>query len=439
MKTSDLSFDRTPPYAVPLRFMLAAPIFGVAAGLVIAATGADLLASRWIPAMLGITHLVTLGVLAMTMFGAAQQILPVLAGADVPASRHTSRFVFLFLVPGAALLALGLFLSQAAVTGAGLVLAGSATAVFLLTSGYAITKSPVHTPTVPAMRLSLVCLAVTLATGLHLAAAHAGMGPPLLRPLTDIHAAFALVGWVGLLIIGVSYQVVPMFQITPDYPPLITRLLAPGIFVLLVVFGAGAISTEPWAWPLRLAAEGTLLTLLALFALVTLDLQRRRKRKVSDITLSFFRTGMACLLACVPLWLWLRFLPTGPSAPRIEIALGAIYIGGFALSVVNGMLYKIVPFLAWLHLMRASQQPGAKPYRVPNMKTFIPEKRMRRQLHLHHATLAAGTVALLLPAILPLAGLLLAASCALLAVNLFTAAHRYRIAHGAIDERPSTG
>lgn len=428
----DLSFDRTPPYAVPLRFMLAAPLFGVVAGLALIAGGADLLATRWSPAALGFTHLITLGILAMTMFGATQQILPVLVGVDVPATRHMSRLVFWLFAPGVALLAAGLYLTQPASTGAGLFFIGSGAAVFLATAGWPAVKSPVRTPTVPAIRLALVSFAITLGTGLHLAAAHAGLTPVLLRHLTDLHAAFALVGWVGLLVIGVSYQVVPMFQITPDYPSRFARPLPYAVFTLLVLFGIGAAFAQPWAWPLRLAAEGGIVLLFALYAFVTLDLQRRRKRKVSDITLSLFRTGMVALIACVPLWLWLRLLPTGAFTARIEIALGACYLGGFALSVINGMLYKIVPFLAWLHLMRASQQPGARPCRIPNMKTFIPENQMRWQMHLHHATLAAGVIALLWPVTLPLAGITLALSCALLAANLFTGAYRYHIAHTQI-------
>jgi len=43
------------------------------------------------------------------------------------------------------------------------------------------------------------------------------------------------------------------------------------------------------------------------------------------------------------------------------------------MSVVQGMLYKIVPFLVWFHLFRGGVKTG-----VPNMKKIIPEARIVR-------------------------------------------------------------
>ncbi|MCK7498192.1 MAG: hypothetical protein MZW92_51665 [Comamonadaceae bacterium] len=45
--TVGIAFDQAPPIAVPLRFFLTAPLFGCLAGLLIAWSGGDVLASRW--------------------------------------------------------------------------------------------------------------------------------------------------------------------------------------------------------------------------------------------------------------------------------------------------------------------------------------------------------------------------------------------------------
>lgn len=58
-----LSFDNAPPLSVPARFFVAAPGYGVLAGLLVLLQGQDLLLSRWSPAMLALTHLLTVGVL----------------------------------------------------------------------------------------------------------------------------------------------------------------------------------------------------------------------------------------------------------------------------------------------------------------------------------------------------------------------------------------
>jgi len=75
-----LSFEQAPPFALPLRFFLTAPLFLLAAaGLIVWAPEA--LASRWTPQALALTHALTLGFLAMVMLGALMQMLPVVAGA----------------------------------------------------------------------------------------------------------------------------------------------------------------------------------------------------------------------------------------------------------------------------------------------------------------------------------------------------------------------
>ena len=62
-----------------------------------------------------------------------------------------------------------------------------------------------------------------------------GIALPDARKLAAAHVSLMLGGWVLLLIVGVSYQVVPMFQLTPNYPKWLTATLAPAIFGSSVV------------------------------------------------------------------------------------------------------------------------------------------------------------------------------------------------------------
>ena len=54
-----LSFEQSPPISAPLRFFLTAPLFGMLAGALLLWGGPDLLASRWTPGALALTHLIT--------------------------------------------------------------------------------------------------------------------------------------------------------------------------------------------------------------------------------------------------------------------------------------------------------------------------------------------------------------------------------------------
>ena len=90
--------------------------------------------------------------------------------------------------------------------------------------------------TARAMRLAALMLAATVLLGLALLSNHAfGWWLQARETLADLHLTWGLLGWVGILVVGVAYQVVPMFQLTPAYPARLTRWLAPLLFGLLLV------------------------------------------------------------------------------------------------------------------------------------------------------------------------------------------------------------
>ena len=88
------------------------------------------------------------------------------------------------------------------------------------------------------LRVAVLGLLVTMVLGASLAVT-LGLGVNLptswsLLALINVHVALG--DWeVGalMLVIGVSYLVVPMFQLTPSYPEWLTRLLPVGLFVVL--------------------------------------------------------------------------------------------------------------------------------------------------------------------------------------------------------------
>lgn len=407
-----LSLDQTPPLSVPAPYLLIAPWFAAAAGIWLA-LAPEGFAGRWFPAALGATHLLTLGFMGMTMLGAFQQLLPVLLGAPLPRPRTVAAAVFLPLAAGTVLLAAGLGSGQTAPLHGAMGLLSIALAGFLPVAGRALLRAPVIAGTSLAMRFALVALGVTVVLGLYLAAGHAGLG--ISRALTDVHVTWGFVGWIGLLVAGVAYQVVPMFQITPDYPPALMRWLAPALFAGLVLWSV-AWAVFPAAAPL-LAWVPALA--LAVFAGATLYLQQKRRRRLPDVTVAFWRLGMISLLAAVLLWAvhpW----------PGSNLLLGVVFLVGFGMSVVSGMLYKIVPFLVWLHLNNRVLEFPALRGRIPPMKHIIGERPARWQFRTHALAVVLLCTASLWPAATRPAGALLALAAAMLGVNLAGALWLYR-------------
>lgn len=420
MALPGLSLEQAPPLSVPLRFFLTAPLFACLAALLLLFAGPAALASRWSPALLAITHLLTLGFVTMSMMAALLQMLPVLAGSAVKQPRLVAWLVHAPLSAGTLLLAIGFASGWKIALLASLPLLAWAVLAFILIAASSLARNAARNATISAMRLALGALAVTALLGLTLAAIltdHAAL--PALK-LTGLHVAWGLIGWVGVLIIGVAYQVVPMFQMTPAYATRITCWLTPWLLIMLLLWSFTfwwAEGNAKWVALLGLAPG------LTGFALATLSLQHKRRRRVPDITLLFWRLGMASLLTASGIWLVAQFSPALSAAAFYPLWLGVLWIVGFTMSAINGMLYKIVPFLIWLHLQ--SQRPVRGT--IPNTKEIIPDKIARRQLWAHVATLALllGAAALPKPLVY-MAAITWCASSALLAWNMFRAYRLYR-------------
>lgn len=385
MKITSLSTDQAPPIDVPLRFFAVAPIFVVLAALLLAVGGSGPFADMRSPALLAATHCITLGFMAMVMLGAIQQLLPVVIGSPMPASRLVAWFTFLPLMAGTLLLSGGFMLGKPELLNFSWPLLGLAFLVFIAASLTSIVRATAKNATKTALLLSILSLAGAVAFGILLARGYAAGLPLPYAKLATAHISLALGGWVLLLAIGVSYQVIPMFQLTPNYPKWLAAGLVPAIFTVLLLNLALLLPETVPSWA-KYMAEILFWLLAVCFAVVTLMLQNQRRRRVPDVSLSFFRLGMASLLLAALLSPAAMLWPVAHNYLRTLSIL--VFLLGFGMSTVQGMLYKVVPFLVWFHLFRGGVKAG-----VPNMKEIIPEPWMWRHLCLHGVTLLAALLA----------------------------------------------
>ncbi len=439
---ASLSLDQAPPISVPFRFFLTAPLFIFCAGLLLLIYGPDALISRWSPVTLALTHLVTLGFLASVMCGAVMQILPVLAGSSVPASLWVSRLVHLLLTIGVILLISAFLFSFSSWMGLAMLSLGSAFLIFIVSVSIALWRVKIPNETVIGMSVAVASLSITVVLGLVLAASFIWpIGYGFVHTLTDSHMGWGLMGWVGLLVMGVAYQVVPMFQMTPEYPGWMAKYLTRSLFAACLMWGVltfahGFSLLSPlWAdcW-LLLMAVGYLS-----FAIMTLNIQNRRRRRLPDVTLKFWRVGMLSQMAAFLLWVWGPFWAEVIGEQARLLLLGGCLLVGFAFSVINGMLYKILPFLSWFHLQhRSIALLGYGGVKIPNMKEFLPDKLAKQQYIAHLLVLLLFVMAVLLPEFFsrPL-GLAVCVSSLLLEYNLIQAVVRYRTINRAITIKNS--
>ncbi|OOZ36880.1 Crp/Fnr family transcriptional regulator [Solemya velesiana gill symbiont] len=300
LNTANLSLEQAPPISVPFRFFLTAPLFGIGAGLCLLVFGPDVLLSRWNSVTLSVSHLITLGMLAMVMCGAMLQMLPVLAGSPVPGVVLVGTAVHLLLVLGTVFLAVGFLRVDTLWMLLAMGALGGGLGLFILGIGIALWRVRFPNFTVTGMRLAVIALVVTVFLGVTLVGGVSGLWKmDFLMHMADVHLGWWLLGWVGLLLIGVSYQIVPMFHITPKYPLWMRKGLVPLLFFAIVAWS----TFEVLAWEsaeIRVWRDGMLLILASafiLFVVTTYLLIRQRKRKVPDITLMFWRLGLLAAVA----------------------------------------------------------------------------------------------------------------------------------------------
>ena len=416
-----LAYALSPAPGLPLRFLLAAPWFGVLAALALLAAGASTFESRWTPSALGATHLLTLGYLGMAMAGSMLQLIPVVTGIALPFSRAAGAFAWSALAAGAVLLASALGLNATSLFAPAALLLALAFATLGGGIAAALVRpaSAAAMPMVRGMRLAGAGLFVTVVLGVVLALALGGVLSAPVFMLANLHAAWGLLGWVAMLIAGVAFQVIPMFQSSRLYPPPVAKWGPLVLAGLLCAWSAAWVAGHAGA---QLAAM-LLGALLTGFALLSARLLASRKRPQPDVTTLYWRLSLASLAASCALYLL-------PDSQQAQLVVGIVFVGGFAMGAVNGMLYKIVPFLLWYHLQH---DPRATKGAVPSIRVILPDALARRQFWWHAAALPALAGAVYLPWLARPGAALLGVASLLLALDLARAALLARTTRSAFQ------
>ncbi len=413
MNFTGLSLDQAPPLSAPARFFITAPIFGMIAALLMLWTDPLLLLSRYSIESIAITHFFTIGMFSIVMLGALQQMLPVLAGVSLPKAAATAAFSHIFIVFGTIFMVLGLWLHNQLFTILAAVGLGVGFFSILIVIVLAMKKITFFTPTVKAMMTAVAFAFVIVLLGLHLLGAHAtnNLGN-MHMALANIHSVWAIFGFAGILIIGVAFQMLPMFYVTPHFRKFYNNVVIP-----LIMFGLSAWMISQIYLP-EFAITGKLVVTLFFLAFATAIIKKlkERRRPVMDVTVWYWILSAVSLALGMLLWIADSYLETD-----VIMIVAVLIGGGFILSVMNGMLYKIIPFLVWFHLN------GSGYMNIPTMREMIYEKMAKIQFGLHLLTLISFISFFWIPFMLKVAAIILFFSMLLLEINLLIALNHYRI------------
>ena len=416
MFNQGLSLDQAPPISVVLRFFLTVPLFGVLLAILLIAAPADILTPNH-PLSLGAIHLIFLGVITMSMLGALFQMQSVLGGRPIPAPLGNGLIIHTLFTAGVFALA-GAFVFTNAVL---FVIAGvTLGAAILYTANLVLPLlfGTITHDTLRGMRLALISLALTAVLGIVMATAYANDSFSASHgAIRTSHYSLGLIGWIGALIIAVAFQVVEMFYVTTPYSTWCKRN---GFRIIALSLGGKIVwlfLSLPYLW----VFDAILAALLSGFVVTTARRLRERKRRVSDVSIWFWGAGIALLESALIFHLSYLY-----SENQLLESAALMAFSLFALSIILGMMSKIVPFLVWFHLNAQGYMDG------PIMSNVIPSARTKTLFFLFLLSSACTFGSLFYLPLLQLAGIGLLALFTLLGANLVYAVRLYRhtLSHG---------
>ncbi|EDP74735.1 hypothetical protein [Hydrogenivirga sp. 128-5-R1-1] len=355
MTPGALSLLYAPPFSIVARFFITASILGLGGSIL---SLCMLLSGEF--SLQALVHIFTLGFAAMTMVGALFQMLPVVAGAVIENPLPKAAYTHITLLSGTLLLVAGFLYGNKLLLSSGLILVALSVLFIAPLMLYKLFKLKSYTPTSMGMRYALGSFIAGTLVGMALVTSLLGKLEINYLRFAEAHFSFMLFGWVGILIASVAFQVIEMFFVTPPYPKRYANAFHPVVVALLLLY----IVLEWWLFKALLSL---LFISFAFFIVVRL---RERRRKIPDPLISLWYTGMLFLTASMLLYPFVDFGSKG-------FLLFLLLYGVFVHSIILAMMYRIIPFLVWLHLSNMGV-PDA-----PTMHEVIRPKKVWIQFYMH--------------------------------------------------------
>lgn len=385
-----LAAAHAPDVSLPLRFILSGIVALVAYGALMLFRPEALTAHHYNPYALAATHLVVLGWMLSVVAGALYQLVPVALETRLCHAR-LARWHFALHVVGVPGMVWAFWKSEVRLVA----WFGTAVAMGVGCLAWNLARTLRRSPHRNAVWLgiasSVFWLVVAMLAGLCVVASKLWQFTPF-NPLSQMHAhAHAgVLGCFVMLIVSVSYKLVPMFALGEVRHERRARrsviLLNAGT---AAVFAAVLLDSKLKPLAALLACAG-----LVLYALELRAILRARKRRELDLGLKCFLGGVALLAPVGVTGVALSWpgLPANAFTSRLENAYGLLALLGVVSLTVLGMLHKIVPFLAWF----AAYSGKVGQFKVPKLGELYSHRLQAASIAAYAAGLAALTAGTLL-------------------------------------------
>jgi len=312
-------------------------------------------------AVAGWVHLFLLGFVMVIIFGAMAQLIPVVL--EVGHAIVDLYYVILpLLVIGTITMVLGFWIEPALLSYGGLLVLSSMI-IFAVEAFATLKKAEIKTLTVKTIAVSNSFLLLGILTGFAIALGLSGAVTINIDTMLKAHVYAVLGGFVLLTIMGLSLTLIPMFSLAHGFDETPIKrgfnLVAIGVSIVFI----GALITVDW-----LQFLGYIVTLIGVgfYIYQIYIIYKLTVRKEMDIWAKSMFVGFGSLILSILLGV---IYLLGASAPWLH-ASAWFFMLGFIGFLINGHLYKIVPFLVWFERFA----PLVGKEKVPMLHEMYPKE-----------------------------------------------------------------
>lgn len=390
MQSSSIASSYSPPFRIVAKYFISAIVSFVVMNLMLTINYNDINGHHFQPKILSITHIATLGFITMIIFGAMFQLVPVVLEVKLFSTLLAEIQFWIYLAGVMGLVYKFWYFGSELSFTLPAILLNAAMFIFAFNIIASMIKVKNWNITGTFLAAAIFWLIVTAIAGILLTV---NLDHPYIKinhlQYLKLHANVAFIGWVTMVIMGVSFKLIPMFTLSHGYELTLARWA-----FALINFGLLGIN-----WIMHYADTGiynlifgiaiTIGLILYLFQILIII--KRRIRKKLDVGLKFSAVSFVMLGISTLLGFSFLFFDY-ENYTNLTLIYGFMIIVSYISTLIVGQMYKIVPFLVWYH--KYSSKVGIE--KVPMLKDMFNEKLADYNLYLMLTGIALSALAFLL-------------------------------------------
>ena len=311
--------------------------------------------------LIGWIHLYMLGFVMMAIFAAMAQLSPIVIETE-HYNIKIFNYLWYFLVTGLVLMLVGFYVDISYLLyGGSLVLISMLiyATEFILTLKNAKRKTSIT----KAMWMSNFFLLLGILTGLVMASAFNGLININPNDILNIHTFGLLVGFIILLIMGISIILIPMFGSSKRISDneFTNSFYTVALGVIIMILSPFFYTTIMEYISYTIVSSSILLYFYQLYKMTS-----SRKRVNHDIWAKHMYVAFSSFIVAFILFVSFIF---SSDTHILKLAMYIMFIGFFGFIII-GNFYKIIPFLVWFHVY----SPLIEEQAVPMLHELVPKR-----------------------------------------------------------------